>query len=68
MADPADEASELTEQELARQIAAARKPQKTREFPCGDCWYCGEPVEGEKLFCDSTCSTDYEWEKSRGLR
>lgn len=36
--------------------------------PVGVCWYCGEPVHSESLFCDIDCRNDYEKEQEAKKR
>jgi hypothetical protein len=57
MADIADDASCLQEQEL--NFAFHSRTRATLPAT-GECHFCEEPVEGEKLFCDHHCAKDWE--------
>lgn len=61
MADPADIASQYEEMARASAINQARK-RTDRRGPVGLCHFCGEPVQGAKLFCDADCQSDDERE------
>lgn len=65
MADPADEASDLIDQELARQIAAAKAQGKPVKPPVGTCYFCGEKVGKGMIFCDADCRDDFDREERR---
>ncbi len=61
-ADPLDYTQKMQEQVTALRIEAIRN--RGRELhPVGSCYFCGEPVGPEHLFCDADCSYDYERSK-----
>jgi len=71
MADICDMAADRMEAEadFQRQIAAQRA--QVRELkPHGSCHNpnCELPVVGDKLFCDATCSAEFERLKAAGRR
>lgn len=51
------EQAEIYRQTLVDAKATERQPELK---PIGECWYCGEPVEGKKLFCSKECRDSYE--------
>lgn len=59
MADIFDQASDREIQEREIALSAARK-QKTSILSTGFCLQCGEPMEGDKRWCDTTCRDDWE--------
>ena len=61
MADIADKANDQAQLILDKQIEIA-KGAKLDIFPneSGQCWYCDEPVEGGKRWCESSCRDLYE--------
>jgi hypothetical protein len=65
MADPADEASDFIDQELARQIAAAKNQARPAKTPVGTCHHCGEKVDKGMIFCDADCRDDFDREEQR---
>jgi hypothetical protein len=42
---------------------ARRTGSQPRLARCGQCHYCSEKVNGDKLFCGSECAADYEYEQ-----
>ncbi len=62
MADEIDIADEVAETILQAQIEQARK-QEPSAIPTGFCLFCGEPVEDERRWCDSSCRDDWELER-----
>lgn len=57
--DQASDAEErIREGALADQRARAAK--ETQLPSCGVCYYCSEPVEGDKVFHDSFCRDGFE--------
>lgn len=44
-------------------INGALKSSKNKNYkliPTGECYYCTEEIEGEKLFCDHNCAINYD--------
>ena len=44
-------------------INGALKSSKNKNYkliPNGECYYCIEEIEGEKLFCNHNCATNYD--------
>ena len=64
MADEADLAFESEQRHLAQALAAQRRS-GVRLQPVGSCHYCAssEVVAG-RLFCDTDCAADWEYEDS----
>lgn len=62
--DEADAADATVEQHLQRALAVRRPT-----LPAvGQCYSCGEPVEGGARFCDAECSEDFRRvEKARRI-
>ena len=63
MADNADEAQINIEREL--EIALSEVTTHTSLAPCGKCYCCGAPTDGDQLFCDLECVEEWEWIKER---
>lgn len=63
MADLADLATERSDTILQAGLAH-RKP-VVHLPPNGECHYCGDDVEGERIFCDSTCARKWNHEQER---
>lgn len=61
----ADEADVASVQEEAYLSAALNRRQASLP-PAGQCYSCGEPVEGILRFCDTECRED--WEKVESAR
>lgn len=67
MADEIDQANEQAERWLNQMIA--NRPTGTRLAPKGSCHYCEQefdadaPDADKKLFCDSDCASDFEYEE-----
>lgn len=59
--DPLDAASRREMQERDSLIETARRAVPPK--PTGFCFYCAEPVEEERRFCNKDCAEDYETEK-----
>lgn len=62
-ADESDRATALEEAERNASEAAIRKAanSKNRDLkPVGTCYYCGEDVDHNKIFCDSDCGSGYD--------
>lgn len=68
MADPADEASDLIDQELARQIAAVKDQAPPARKPVGTCYNCGWKISEGMVFCDADCRDDFDREERRRRR
>lgn len=62
MTDIYDQASEREERDRAEALAS-RKP--VGPPACGACYWCGEPLKGERRFCDKFCSDDYTYAEER---
>lgn len=62
MSDLADKASESEERDLADALAV-RKP--AGPPPCGVCYWCGEPLKGERRFCSEDCRDDWQYAEDR---
>lgn len=66
MADDADRAQRIADEDLARRLVHRKVVPDIR--PKGRCHFCHEPVESPKLFCDHFCSEDFERERrQRGM-
>lgn len=66
MADDADRAQRIHDEDLARRLAHRKDVPDIR--PKGRCHFCDEPVEHPKLFCDQYCAEDLERERrQRGM-
>lgn len=59
MADEIDMANDRAQQDLDLALAAARRPEPALE-PTGWCYNCVDPLDDDRLFCDSDCRDDYE--------
>ena len=57
--DIIDQASQVAEAELARNIREAAVTKLT--LPTGVCLYCGEAVEDHRSFCDEDCRDDWSY-------
>ena len=56
-ADESDRATALEEAERDYLVTQARNAASNRTLkPVGTCYYCGEDVRGNRLFCDSDCA------------
>lgn len=65
MTDALDLAADLElADRLAAETAARNRPGMT---PTGACYWCAEPVEGERLFCDVECRDEFQ-ERQETLR
>lgn len=62
--DIIDLGNERAQEFLDDAIAAARRGPKG-EPGIGICLFCGEPVEGERRWCDTDCRDDWEHEQHR---
>ncbi|MBE7366628.1 hypothetical protein [Ramlibacter pallidus] len=66
MADEADIAFDSEQRHLSHALAAQRR-RGTVLQPIGSCHHCGNAdAIGQRLFCDSDCAADWEYED--GLR
>ena len=67
MPDEIDRAQER-EQEMREDAIAEQVRRAHRRFltPAGACHYCGEPVRGASLFCDTECG--WAWEEEQAAR
>lgn len=63
MSDDADKSDQRIEEAVADGIAAARRA--TVLPPIGECYYCQEPVDAVKRFCNKECAEDYELEQAQ---
>lgn len=64
MADEADIAFD-SEQRYLTQALAAQRSRSGALRPMGSCHYCGETdLTAERLFCDTDCAADWEYEAS----
>jgi hypothetical protein len=61
--DVADHATEMEERLRGYEIQKVREQTKVSTKHTGACLYCGSVVESPKLFCDTDCRTDYEFEQ-----
>lgn len=61
--DDVDLTTERMLNESAHLIQASKKPAGPE--PCGDCYYCGEPVKAEARWCDDDCAHAWEYEQKR---
>jgi hypothetical protein len=62
MADEADIAFD-TEQRNLSQALAVQRARHVRMQPTGECHHCGNQEGlGDRLFCDSDCAEDWEYE------
>lgn len=61
-----DLASERSELERETLVARIRARMGSRLVPYGICHACESEVEGQRLFCDSSCAEDYEFLVRRG--
>lgn len=57
--DTIDNAQSTADIFLNAAIENAR-PKGRALLPKGECYYCEEKVDGQRLFCDLDCSEDYE--------
>lgn len=56
-----EQGEEAQQRLMDAQILKARRSLEKRELePSGTCYFCRDKVEGQKLFCDRDCATDYE--------
>lgn len=64
MADEADIAFDSEQRHLAQALAAQRRRGSALQ-PVGSCHHCGN-ADGiaDRLFCDSDCAADWEYEDS----
>lgn len=61
MADICDKAGDTTDMLNGYRIKELQARSKTRQLhPTGNCYYCNEVIDGEKLFCDKACAEDWE--------
>ena len=62
MADEADIANRLAHKHTREALKAQKEKAKNekRMEPMGECYFCGEELEGEKLFCNGKHAMDYE--------
>ena len=65
MADEADLAFDSEQRHLTMALAAQRSRGGALR-PVGHCHQCGEPSTAARLFCDTDCAADWEYEE--GLR
>jgi len=64
MADEADLAFDSEQRHLTQALAAQRRRSAVLR-PMGSCYNCGNDEElGERLFCDSDCAADWEYQDS----
>lgn len=67
MADEIDMANDRVLLDLSLALAAARRHAEPLQAT-GWCYNCTEPLDDERLFCDSACRDDYEHRLSRHAR
>ena len=67
MGDIVDRANDEAENILRNQIRASKKIVKQTN-PTGFCYYCDEAIAGNKVFCNTDCSSDHEREEKQRLR
>ncbi len=63
MADPCDSSDGYAEALCENRVIEAREALKFRRFtPSGICHNarCGDEVIGDRIFCDSVCTAEYE--------
>lgn len=58
MSDKADDANALVELQL--QVAMASRERAVMRPFTGCCYWCREPVEAPRIFCDADCRDDFE--------
>lgn len=58
MSDKADDADALVELQLRAAMTCRQRP-VMRPFT-GCCYWCREPVESPRIFCDADCRDDFE--------
>ena len=63
MADEADIAFD-SEQRYLTQALAAQRSRSGALRPMGSCHYCETELAAERLFCDTDCAADWEYEAS----
>lgn len=62
--DDADRAEGRIEDTVTDSLDKVRRRMEYRELePVHACHWCGEKVEGRRLFCNKQCSDDYEKDK-----
>lgn len=61
MADDADRAQRIADEDLARRLAHRKAVPEIR--PKGRCHFCDEPVAHPKLYCDHFCAEDHDRER-----
>lgn len=60
-ADESDRATALEEAEREHMVSKARLAAKHRSLvPVGTCYYCGEDVRPDQIFCDGDCGSGYD--------
>lgn len=47
----------------ARQTEAAQHQNPSALKPKGACWYCNQPLDNVRRFCNKTCADDYRTEE-----
>ena len=55
--DIIDQANDLIEREMQARLAS-RRPAPLP--PTGDCYNCGEILEGDRRWCDADCRDEYD--------
>ena len=64
--DIIDQASQIAEAELARNISRAAANKLV--LPTGVCLFCGEAVEESRSFCDADCRDDWSYLRECDVR
>lgn len=49
--------------ELPKQAAAESEKNGPMLKPKGACWYCNQPLDNVRRFCNKTCADDYRAEE-----
>jgi hypothetical protein len=64
MADEADIAFDSEQRHLTQALAAQRRQSRSVLHPIGSCHNCGSDGIAQRLFCDSDCASDWEYQDS----
>jgi hypothetical protein len=57
MSDIIDQANDLIEREMAARLSARRASPMP---PTGECYNCGEQLDGDRRFCDADCRDQFD--------
>jgi hypothetical protein len=64
-ADPIDKATAVAEESLRLAIEAAKADVPAPLPATGKCYYCSEPIEAGRRFCDEFCREDHDYMMAR---